>query len=188
MGGRRSGNVVEVWPGYEAEVLELRRKRQRELDALNAPRVPDYARWKSPGVGGEQVGKDGGEDEGATGAQADVPEAISGGNGEVFIEGSVTPLTLEDQGERANIQNESSPLSVVSCQLGTGDAAADGEGGGRLPGDGGDGSCDGEKCRARMEGLLNRDMEWDEESSRKGAKTQREGREGSDLVTASEDG
>ena len=179
-GGReRSGNVVEVWPGYEAEVLELRRKRQRELDALNAPRVPDYARWKPPGVGGEQDGKEGVEDEGATGAQADVPEAISGGNGEVFIEGSVTPLTLEDQGERANIQNESS-------QLGTGDAAADGEGGGRLPGDGGDGSCDGEvPCQWRV---AQWEMEWDEEISRKGAKTQREGREGRDLVTASEDG
>ncbi len=175
-GGReRSASLVEVWPGYEAEVLELRRKRQRELDALNAPRVPDYARWKPPGVGGEQDGKEGGEDEGAMGAQADVPEAISGGNGEVFIEGSVTPLTLDNQGERANIQNESS-------QLGTGDAAADGDGGGRPPGDGGDGSCDGELCPSRVE------MEWDEEISRKGAKTQREGREGRDLVTASEDG
>ncbi len=67
-GGReRSGNVVEVWPGYEAEVLELRRKRQRELDALDAPRVPDYARWKPPVMGGEQDGKERVEDEGATG-------------------------------------------------------------------------------------------------------------------------
>ncbi len=67
-GGReRSGDLVEVWPGYKAEVLELRRKRKRELDAMNAPLVPDYARWKPPVVGGEQDGKEGVEDEGATG-------------------------------------------------------------------------------------------------------------------------
>ncbi len=60
------------------------------------------------------------EDEGATGAQADVREGNSVGNGEVFIEGSVTPLTLEDQGERANIQNGigGRQLSVVSWEAG----------------------------------------------------------------------
>ncbi len=69
-GGReRSRNLVEAWPGYEAEVLELRRKRQRELDAVNAPRVPDYARWKPPVVDGEQDGKERVEDEGATGCK-----------------------------------------------------------------------------------------------------------------------
>ncbi len=106
----RSGTLVEVWPGYEAEVLELRRKRQRELDALNAPRVPDYARWKPPVVEERAVSEVAAavspmelvEHEGATGVVA----AISAGNGEMFIEGSVTSLTLEDQGERANIQNE----------------------------------------------------------------------------------
>ncbi len=118
----------------------------------------------------------------------DQTKVNSAGNGEVFIEGHFTPLTLENQGERANMQNESSQLSVVRCQLGTGDAAADGEGGGRLPGDGGDGSCDGELCRSRVEGTLTGEMEWDEERSREGAKTQREGREGRDLVTAGEDG
>ncbi len=269
------GNLVAAWPGYEAEVLELRRKRQRELDALNAPRVPDYARWKPPVVGGEQDGKDGVVDEGGTGAQAEVREGASAGDGEVFIEGSVTTLTLDNQGERANIQNgigggqwsvvsgqlgtgetvdddgadgelsapegcdrgdaddassggelcpsrmegsltptlfpwergfnagdqtegnsarhsevliegvgapltldnqgeraniqngigggqlsvTGSQLSVVRCQLGTGDAAADGEGGGRLPGDGGDGLCAGEPCRSRMEGALTEAME-----------------------------
>ena len=63
------------------------------------------ARWTPPVVGGEQNGKEGVEDEGATGAQAGVPEVNSGETGEVFIEGTVTPLTVEDQGERANIQN-----------------------------------------------------------------------------------
>ena len=58
-----------------------------------------------PVLGAEMDGKEGVEVEGATGAQADVREGHSAGNGEVFIEGSVTPLTLEDQGERANIQN-----------------------------------------------------------------------------------
>ncbi len=164
-GGReRSSSLVEVWPGYEAEVLELRRKRQRELDALNAPRVPDYARWKPPVVEEPAVTEDAVsvaplervEDGGGMGAQADVPEAVSGDDGEVFMEGSVTPLTLEDQGERANIQNGicDGPLSVVRCQLGTGDAVADGEGEARLPGDGGDGSCAGEPCPSRMEGSL----------------------------------
>ncbi len=148
-GGReRSGDLVEAWPGYEAEVLELRRKRQRELDALNAPRVPDYARWKPPVVGGEQDGKEGVEDEGSTGTQADVPEAIYGVNGEVFIEGSVTALTLDNQGERENTQNE------------IGDGA-----GGELSapekcdqGDADDASCVEEACQSRMEGSLTPDL------------------------------
>ncbi len=147
-GGReRSGDLVEAWPGYEAEVLELRRKRQRELDALNAPRVPDYARWKPPVAGGEQDGKEGVEDEGGTGARADVAEAISGGNGEVFIEGSFTPLTLEDQGERANIQN-----GIGGGQSGTAETLDDDGAGG--PGDGGDGSCDGDLSGSRVEDSL----------------------------------
>ncbi len=79
---------------------------------------------------------------------------ISGENGEVFIEVSVTPLTLDNQGERANIQNGTcgSQLSVVSCQLGTGETVDDTGSGG--PGDGGDGSCGGESCPTRMEGPL----------------------------------
>ncbi len=167
-GRERSGSVVEVWPGYEAEVLELRRKRQRELDALNAPRVPDYARWKPPVVDGEQDGKKGVEDEGATG----VAEVNSAGDGEVLIAGDVTPLTLDNQGERANIQNE----------------IGDGAGGDLSPGEkcergnADDASCAGEACQSAME------MEWDEEISRKGAKTQREGRERGDLVMAGDDG
>ncbi len=172
-GGReRSGNLVEVWPGYEAEVQELRRKRQRELDALNAPRVPDYARWKPPVVGGEQDGKEGVEDEGATVAQADVREGNSVGNGEVSIEGSVTPLTLEDQGERANIQNGIADGAVMELSAPENSDRGDAD----------DASCGGEPCRSGM------GMEWDEGISRQGAKTQRERRERRDLVTAGEDG
>ncbi len=200
----RSGNLVEAWPGYEAEVQELRRKRQRELDALNAPRVQDYARWKPPVVeeltqGGEDAanrqGTDLGTDElgvtalvveeqgervntqneicdgplsvvsgelsqmtnAGSGETVDdhgagVVEAISAGDSEVFIEGGVTVLTLDNQGERANIQNGISgrQLSVLSGQLGTGETVDDDGVGGS--GDGGDGSCDGETCRSRMEG------------------------------------
>ncbi len=114
--------------GYEAEVLELRRTRQRELDVLNAPRVEDYAQWKPPVVGGEQVGKEGAEDDCATGAQADFPEVITGENGEVFMEGSVTPLTFEDQGERANIQNEigGGQLALTDSQLSVGNGGCGG--------------------------------------------------------------
>ncbi len=259
VGRERSGNLVEVWPGYEAEVLELRRKRQRELDALNAPRVPDYARWKPTVVGGEQDGKDGVEDEGGTRTQAEVREGTSAGNGEVFIEGSVTPLTVEDQGERANIQNEiadgaGGDLSPEeNCKRGDADDAScageasqsrmkgsltaafssrernsaghqsevnsvgdgevliegsvtpltldnqgeraniqneigDGAGGDLRPGekcergDADDASGAGEACQSAME------MEWDEEISREGAKTQREDRERGGLVTAGDDG
>ncbi len=268
----RSANMVEGWPGYAAEVQELRKRRQRELDALNAPRVPDYARWKPPvveelAVGGDAVpvlgaemdGKEGVEVEGATGAQADVREGHSAGDGEVFIEGSVTPLTLEDQGERANIQNEiadgaGGDLSPEeNCKRGDADDAScageacqsrmegsltpafssrernsagdqsevnsvgdgevliegrvtpltldnqgeraniqneigDGAGGDLRPGekcergDADDASCAGEACQSAME------MEWDEEISREGAKTQREGRERGGLVTAGDDG
>ncbi len=144
----RSANLVEGWPGYAAEVQELRKRRQRELDALNAPRVPDYARWKPPVVEELAVTEDAVavaplervEDGGGTG----VAEAIPAGNGEVFIAGDVTPLTLDNQGERANIQNG----------IGAG-------GGGELNspencdrGDADDASSGGELCPSRMEGSL----------------------------------
>ena len=92
--GRGSaGNQEECWPGYEAEARELRLKREAEVDALNAARVPDYARWK-PSVGEDltQRGGDAGRHEGGD----------SAGTGER----GVTPLMGEQQGEGANIQNE----------------------------------------------------------------------------------
>ena len=129
-------------------------------------------------MGGELDGKEGVEDEGATAAHADMSERISGGNGEVFIEGHVTSLTLEDQGERANIQNEIG-------DRGGGDLSPEGN---CERGDADDASCAGKACQSRMEGSLTGEMECDEEISRQVAKTQRERRERRDLATASEDG
>ena len=103
--GRGSaGNQEECWPGYEAEARELRLKREAEVDALNAARVPDYARWK-PSVGEDltQRGDDAENREGRGSAD----------------ECGVRPLMVEEQGERENRQNENCDglLSVVGCPL-----------------------------------------------------------------------
>ena len=158
-----AGTPVEFWPGYQAEVEEVRRRRQRELDAGNAARV-DYARWKPPVVEEQAVvwdalkdGMEGVEVEGAAMDKADVIEAISARDDE---EGGVTALTLEDQGEGANLQNgfSSGPLPVSDGQLsqmknaGAGETVVEGGVGGRADAD--DALCGGEPCRSGMEDQL----------------------------------
>ena len=68
----------------------------------------------------EVAGVEGGVDRGGAG----IVEVISAGDGEVFIEGGVTPLTLEDQGERSNLQNEMEGAEEESWN---GDGSREGE-------------------------------------------------------------